>query len=86
MVVIGENVVTPSSIVYLLVKLWISPPDATLAVGKKELSVEETKHLALAIANLKEDKLFLALARMPNLKIWMLLQRMDMPMHLTGPE
>ena len=40
MVVIGENVVTPSSIVYLLVKLWISPPDATLAVGKKELSVE----------------------------------------------
>ena len=36
----------------------LSPPDATLAIGKKELGVDETKHLALAIANLKEDKLF----------------------------
>ena len=36
--VIGESVVTPSSIVNLLVKLRISPPGAIVA--KKELSVE----------------------------------------------
>ena len=54
--VIGETVVTPSSIVYLLVKLRISPPGATGA--KKELSVEETKRLAQATA--KEDEEFLS--------------------------
>jgi len=54
--VIGESVVTPSSIVYLLVKLRISPPGAT--VEKKELSVEETKRLAQATA--KEDEQFLS--------------------------
>ena len=53
--VIGETVVTPSSIVYLLVKLRISPPGVTVA--KKELSVEETKRLAQATA--KEDEQFL---------------------------
>ena len=36
--VIGESVVTPSSIVNILVKLRISPPGAIVA--KKELSVE----------------------------------------------
>lgn len=40
---------------YLLVKLRISPPGAT--VEKKELSVEETKRLAQATA--KEDEQFL---------------------------
>jgi translocation protein SEC63 len=54
--VIGESFVTPSSIVYLLVKLRISPPGAT--VTKKELSVEETKRLAQATA--KEDEEFLS--------------------------
>ena len=54
--VIGETVVTPSSIVYLLVKLRISPPGAT--VEKRELSVEETKRLAQATA--KEDEQFLS--------------------------
>ena len=44
-----------SLIVYLLVKLWISPLSAT--VVKKELSVEETKRLAQATA--KEDEQFL---------------------------
>ena len=53
--VIGKTVVTPSSIVYLLVKLRISPPGAT--VEKKELGVEETKRLAQATA--KEDEQFL---------------------------
>jgi hypothetical protein len=55
-IVIGETSVTPSSIVYLLVKLRISPPGAT--VTKKELSVEETKRLAEATA--KEDEEFLS--------------------------
>ena len=41
---------------YLLVKLRISPPGAT--VEKKELSVEETKRLAQATA--KEDEQFLS--------------------------
>ena len=54
--VIGKTVVTPSSIVYLLVKLQISPPSAT--VEKKELSIEETKCLAQATA--KEDEQFLS--------------------------
>jgi hypothetical protein len=75
--VIGESVVTSSesSIVYLLVKLRISPSQAGATVAKKELSVEETKRLAQATA--KEDETFL--------RIWMPLQRMDMPMHFTGP-
>ena len=54
--VIGESVITPSSIVYLLVKLRISPPGA--AVEKKELSVEETKRLTQA--TVKEDEQFLS--------------------------
>lgn len=40
--VIGERIVTPSSIIYLLVKLRITPPKAETA-EKKELSVDETK-------------------------------------------
>ena len=43
-IVIGESMVAPSSIVFLLVKLRISPPGVT--VEKKDLSVEETKRLA----------------------------------------
>ena len=39
--VIGERIVTPSSIIYLLVKLRISPPGASSE--NKELSVEDTK-------------------------------------------
>ena len=54
--VICESVVTPSSIVYLLVKLRISPPGAT--VVEKELSVEETKRPAQATA--KGDEQFLS--------------------------
>ena len=54
--VIGETIVTPSSIVYLLVKLRISPPG--VSVAKKELSVEETKRLAQTTA--KEDEEFLS--------------------------
>ena len=51
--VIGESIVTPSSIVYLLVKLRISPPG--VKVAKKELSVEETKRLAQATAKIDEQ-------------------------------
>ena len=51
--VIGESVVIPSSIVY---KLRISPPSASVA--KKDLSVEESKHLAQVTA--KEDEQFLS--------------------------
>ncbi|RDB15649.1 Translocation protein sec63 [Hypsizygus marmoreus] len=40
--VIGERVVTPSSIVYLVLKLRISPP-ATKPVEEKELDADETK-------------------------------------------
>ncbi|KAF8189741.1 Sec63 Brl domain-containing protein [Pholiota molesta] len=40
--VIGERIVTPSSIIYLLVKLRITPPRAE-AAEKRELSVDETK-------------------------------------------
>jgi translocation protein SEC63 len=40
--VIGERIVTPSSIIYLLVKLRIAPPRAETA-EKRELSVDETK-------------------------------------------
>ncbi|TFK66638.1 hypothetical protein BDN72DRAFT_799683 [Pluteus cervinus] len=42
--VIGERVVVPSSIVFLLVKLRITPPTAS-KVEQKELSVDETKRL-----------------------------------------
>ncbi|KAF5322656.1 hypothetical protein D9619_001280 [Psilocybe cf. subviscida] len=42
--VIGEKIVTPSSIIYLLVKLRLTPPGApTQEKEKKELTVEETK-------------------------------------------
>lgn len=44
--VIGESIVTPSSIVFLLVKLRISPPG--IPAAKKDLSVEETKRLVQA--------------------------------------
>ncbi|KAF8960275.1 translocation protein sec63 [Flammula alnicola] len=54
--VIGERIVTPSSIIYLLVKLRISPPGAAPS-EKKELSVEETKR---AVRNEEEaDEKFL---------------------------
>lgn len=53
--VIGESIVTPSSIVFLLVKLRISPPG--VAVANKDLSVEETKRLVQA--NDKMDEQFL---------------------------
>jgi hypothetical protein len=52
--VIGESIVTPSSI--LLVKLRIS--SLGVFVAKKELSIEETKRLAQATA--KEDKQLLS--------------------------
>lgn len=54
--VIGESIVTPSSIVFLLVKLRISPPGVTVA--KKDLSVEETKRLVQA--NDEIDEAFLS--------------------------
>ena len=41
---IGETVVTPSAIVFLLVKLRMAPPGSTPA-DTKELSVDETKRL-----------------------------------------
>ena len=53
--VIGESNVTPSSIVFLLVKLRITPPGIT--VVKKDLSVEETKRLVQT--NDKVDEQFL---------------------------
>ncbi|KDR74324.1 hypothetical protein GALMADRAFT_70989 [Galerina marginata CBS 339.88] len=42
-VVIGERIVTPSSIIYLLVKLRISPPGAGSEVKEEELTVDEKK-------------------------------------------
>ena len=42
--VIGETIVTPSAIVYLLVKLRISPP-GTRRAETKELSVDEMKRV-----------------------------------------
>ena len=57
--VIGETVVTPSSIVYLLVKLRISPPGATGAKKETSVEVEETNRLAQATA--KEDEEFLSI-------------------------
>lgn len=41
--VIGERVVTPSSIIFLVVKLRITPPG--LSTERKELSVDETKRI-----------------------------------------
>lgn len=41
--VIGERVVTPSSIIFLVVKLRISPPGSS--TERKELSVDETKRI-----------------------------------------
>ncbi|KAF9530979.1 Sec63 Brl domain-containing protein [Crepidotus variabilis] len=47
--VIGESVITPSAIIYLLVKLRLSPPGSkqtpSSEIVKKELSVDETKKL-----------------------------------------
>ncbi|KAF5377761.1 hypothetical protein D9757_008081 [Collybiopsis confluens] len=42
--VIGERIVTPSSIVYLVVKLRLSPPSSSTAV-KRELDVDEVKRI-----------------------------------------
>ncbi|KAL0949851.1 hypothetical protein HGRIS_009884 [Hohenbuehelia grisea] len=42
--VIGERIVTPASIVFLVVKLRISPPGSTLN-EEKDLGVDETKRL-----------------------------------------
>lgn len=55
-IVIGETIVTPSSIVFLLVKLRITPPGVT--VVKKDLSVDETKRLVKA--NDAADEQFLS--------------------------
>ncbi|KAF9475267.1 translocation protein sec63 [Pholiota conissans] len=55
--VIGERIVTPSSIIYLLVKLRLTPP-TTDASMKKELSVEETKKAV--VQEEEADEKFLA--------------------------
>ncbi|KAJ6581236.1 Sec63 Brl domain-containing protein [Mycena capillaripes] len=47
--VIGERIITPSSIVYLVVKLRVTPPGAEPAAKEEEeLSVEEVKRAARA--------------------------------------
>lgn len=58
-VVIGERIVTPSSIVYLVVKLRLSPPssDSDTKTEKKELDAEETKKSIKA--NEEKDNEFL---------------------------
>lgn len=53
--VIGERVVTPSSIIFLVVKLRLVPPG--VSTEKKDLSVDETKRIAAA--NEKQDEEFL---------------------------
>ncbi|CAA7269196.1 unnamed protein product [Cyclocybe aegerita] len=55
--VIGEAVIAPSSIIYLLVKLRITPPGANKDIEPKDLSVDETKKLLLQ--NEKIDEKFL---------------------------
>ena len=54
--VIGETIVTPSAIIYLLVKLRISPPGSQPAESK-ELSVDDTK--LLVQRNHETDEKFL---------------------------
>lgn len=56
LIVIGERLVTPSSIVYLILKLRIAPPTGT-SVPQKELDVEETKRSVRL--NEEKDMLFL---------------------------
>ncbi|KAJ3507822.1 hypothetical protein NLJ89_g6088 [Agrocybe chaxingu] len=55
--VIGETVIAPSSIIYLLVKLRITPPGANKDIEPKDLSVDETKKLLQQ--NEKIDEKFL---------------------------
>lgn len=62
LVVIGETTVSPSSIIYLLVKLRLSPPGSkgtstSTEITKKELSVDETKKLVQR--NHESDEKFL---------------------------
>ncbi|KAF8164785.1 Sec63 Brl domain-containing protein [Crassisporium funariophilum] len=54
-IVIGERIVTPSSIVFLLIKLRISPPGP--ATETKERSVDETKRIVQRTE--EEDEKFL---------------------------
>ncbi|TFK35050.1 DnaJ-domain-containing protein [Crucibulum laeve] len=54
--VIGERIIVPSSIIYLVVKLRISPPGTKT---EKELSVDETKRVIKANDE-KDDKFLLA--------------------------
>lgn len=51
--VIGERVVTPSSIVFLVVKLRLTPPGKT--IERRELTVDETKK-AIKSNDEKDDK------------------------------
>ncbi|KAF5363456.1 hypothetical protein D9756_000996 [Leucocoprinus leucothites] len=51
--VIGERVVTPSSIVFLVVKLRLVPPNKK--IERRELTVEETKK-AIKFSDEKDDK------------------------------
>lgn len=51
--VIGERVITPSSIIYLLVKLRLSPP-GTKTAEPKDLTVDETKKLVQRTDELDE--------------------------------
>ncbi|KAF6759689.1 translocation protein sec63 [Ephemerocybe angulata] len=53
--VIGERIITPSSIIFLVVKLRLVPPGTS--TEKKDLSVDETKRVAAA--NEKKDEEFL---------------------------
>ncbi|TEB29020.1 translocation protein sec63 [Coprinellus micaceus] len=53
--VIGERIVTPSSIIFLVVKLRIVPPGTNTET--KDLSVDETKRVT--VANEKKDEEFL---------------------------
>ena len=53
--VIGERIVTPSSIIFLVVKLRLAPPGTNTET--KDLSVDETKRVT--VANEKKDEEFL---------------------------
>ncbi|KAF9069774.1 DnaJ-domain-containing protein [Rhodocollybia butyracea] len=58
--VIGERIVTPSSIVYLVVKLRLSPPTSSSAVAtKKEPSAEEVKQ-SIKINDEKDEEFLLS--------------------------
>lgn len=50
--VIGERLVTPSSIVFLVVKLRIAPPRQSLPLASREKNAEDTKR----VSKMNEEK------------------------------